>query len=157
MVMSNYVPRPRLSMHAISLNHFSLTVKSVAPLMVSHSFTTTKSRKRIRALPLRRPKVVLSKEARAALTANRRDKSHCFKIALDGAWNVLDETMKTIASSHHKSFRRVQNELCMGRGHMRYQQSKLNIWNAFCWKKRRENKENSNSLSLFIGTQLTTH
>jgi hypothetical protein len=125
--------------------------------MVSQSFTTTKSRKRIQALPPRRPKVILSKEARAALTANRRDKSHCFKIALNDAWDVLDETVKTIASSHHKSFRRVQNELCVGRGRMRYQRSKLSVWNAFCWKKRQEDKENGNSLSLSIRTRLTTH
>ncbi|OAX34557.1 hypothetical protein K503DRAFT_794132 [Rhizopogon vinicolor AM-OR11-026] len=108
-----------------------------------HSFTTTKSRKHIQPLPLRHIKVVLSKEARATLATNRRDKSHRFKIALTDAWNVLDETVKTITSSHHKSFHRVQNELCMGRGLMHYQCSKVNIWNAFYWKKCQEDNENT--------------
>ncbi|KAG2121293.1 hypothetical protein DEU56DRAFT_918222 [Suillus clintonianus] len=63
-------------------------------------------------------------------------------MALDSAWNELDKTVKTIVSSHHKSFRRDQNDLCMGRGILCYQCSNLNAWNTFCWKKRHEDKEN---------------
>lgn len=102
----------------------------------------THGRKRVQAQAPHRAKVTLSKEARAALTAQRRDKSRQFKTDLHSAWSEIDETMKSIASSHHKSFRRVQNELCMGRGMLRYQRSKLNAWNAFCWKKRTQEKEN---------------
>ncbi|KAG1835967.1 hypothetical protein DFJ58DRAFT_735336 [Suillus subalutaceus] len=62
--------------------------------------------------------------------------------ALSDAWDGLDEMVKTIASSHHKSFRCVQNDLCLGRGLMRFKHSKLNVWNTFCWKKRQENDGN---------------
>ncbi|KAG1795025.1 uncharacterized protein HD556DRAFT_1473186 [Suillus plorans] len=110
--------------------------------MVSHSFMVTNSRRRVQAQPPRRPKVTLSKEARAAITAQRCNKSHQFRVALHNAWDELDETMKTIASSHHKSFCRVQNDLCMGRGMLHYQRSKLSAWNVFCWKKRHEDKGN---------------
>lgn len=102
----------------------------------------THGRKRVQAQAPHRAKVTLSKEARAALTAQRRDKSRQFKTDLHSAWSEIDETMKSIASSHHKSFRRVQNELCMGRGMLCYPRSKLNAWNAFCWKKRTQEKEN---------------
>ncbi|KAG1790938.1 uncharacterized protein HD556DRAFT_1241544 [Suillus plorans] len=87
-------------------------------------------------------KVTLSKEARAALTAQRRDKSRRFETDLHSAWTEIDETMKSISSSHHKSFRHVQNELCMGRGMLCYQRLKLNAWNTFCWKKRNDRKAN---------------
>ncbi|KAG0699235.1 hypothetical protein DFH29DRAFT_769150, partial [Suillus ampliporus] len=102
----------------------------------------TQTRKRVQALPTRRTRVTLSKEAHAALTARRRENAHQFRSALGGAWNGLDETVKEIASSHHKSFRRVQNDLCLGRGMMRFKHSKLNVWKAFCWKKRQDNQEN---------------
>ncbi|KAG2122417.1 hypothetical protein BD769DRAFT_1319439, partial [Suillus cothurnatus] len=65
-----------------------------------------------------------------------------FKLALQGAWDGLDETVKTIASSHQKSFCRIQNDLCIGHRMMRFKRSKLSAWNAFCWKKRQENKDN---------------
>ncbi|KAG1792380.1 hypothetical protein EV424DRAFT_1280151, partial [Suillus variegatus] len=94
------------------------------------------------ALPTRHTRVTLSKEARAALTARRRENAHQFRSALGDAWNGLDETVKEIASSHHKSFRRVQNDLCLGQGMMRFKRSKLNAWNTFCWKKRQDNQEN---------------
>ncbi|KAG2114527.1 hypothetical protein DEU56DRAFT_748933 [Suillus clintonianus] len=110
--------------------------------MATQTFHATQTRKRIQALPTRRTRVTLSKEARAALTARRRENAHQFRSALGDAWNGLDETVKEIASSHHKSFRRVQNDLCLGRGMMRFKRSKLNAWNAFCWKKRQDNQEN---------------
>lgn len=113
--------------------------------MSTQSFHTTQShRKRVQALPTRRPRVVLSKEARAALTARRHENSRRFKLALDDAWNGLDKTVKTIASSHHKSFRRVQNDLCLSRGMMRFKRSKLNTWNAFCWKKAKHKGDKEN-------------
>ncbi|KAG2100408.1 uncharacterized protein F5147DRAFT_747135 [Suillus discolor] len=88
-----------------------------------------------------RPKVILSKEARALLTSQRRQKSKGFKTALNDAWLHIDETVKTIASSHHKSIRRVANDLYMGRGGLRFKRSKSNAWNAFCWKKNQEAKD----------------
>ncbi|KAG1740118.1 uncharacterized protein EDB91DRAFT_1082100 [Suillus paluster] len=77
------------------------------------------------------------------LQFRRHDNSRHFKLALQDSWNGLDETVKTIASSHHKSFHHVQNDLCIGRGMMRFKHSKLSAWNAFCWKKYQENKANS--------------
>ncbi|KAG1860769.1 hypothetical protein F4604DRAFT_1930089 [Suillus subluteus] len=110
--------------------------------MATQTFHATQTRKRVQALPTRRTRVTLSKEARTALTARRRENAHQFRSALGDAWNGLDETIKEIASSHHKSFHRVQNDLCLGRGMMRFKRSKLNAWNAFCWKKQQDNQEN---------------
>ncbi|KIK31768.1 hypothetical protein CY34DRAFT_19590, partial [Suillus luteus UH-Slu-Lm8-n1] len=102
----------------------------------------TQTRAHVQAAPTRRPRATLSKEACAALAARCRENSRQFKSALNDAWNNLDETVKTIASSHHKSFHRVENDLCLGRGLMKFKRTKLNTWNAFCWKKRQENNEN---------------
>ncbi|KAG2155232.1 uncharacterized protein EDB93DRAFT_1101805 [Suillus bovinus] len=121
--------------------HQQVYMNFVAP-MVLHSFMVTNSRRWVQAQPSRRPKVTLSKEARAAITAQCRNKSHQFRVALHNAWDELDETMKTIASSHHKSFCHVQNDLCMGHEMLCYQRSKLSAWNMFCWKKHHEDKEN---------------
>ncbi|KAG0693654.1 hypothetical protein DFH29DRAFT_1007060 [Suillus ampliporus] len=85
----------------------------------------------------------MSKEARATLTAGRRAKSGQFKVALDEAWNQLNDATKTIASAHHKSIRRVQNELYIGHGILRSRRTKPNMWNVFCWKKGQGN-ENRN-------------
>ncbi|KAG1836618.1 hypothetical protein F4604DRAFT_1943019 [Suillus subluteus] len=90
-----------------------------------------------------RPKVILSKEARALLTSQRRQKSKGFKTALNDAWLHIDETVKTIALSHHKSIRRVANDLYMGHGGLRFKRSKSNTWNAFCWKKNQEAKDDN--------------
>lgn len=106
--------------------------------MVSQYLYTNKSSARHRVQvqqPRIRPKVILSKEARALLTSTRRAKSRQFKTALDEAWCQIDEATKTIAASHHKSIRRVQNELYIGHGILRSKRSKPNAWNAFCWKK----------------------
>ncbi|KAG2086295.1 hypothetical protein BD769DRAFT_1681241 [Suillus cothurnatus] len=102
----------------------------------------THSRKCVQAQAPRHVKVTLSKEAHAALTACHHDKSHCFKTDFHSAWTEIDKTVKSITSSHHKSFRCVQNQLCMGRGMLHYQCSELNTWNAFCWKKCNKAKEN---------------
>ncbi|KAG1899707.1 uncharacterized protein F5891DRAFT_927347, partial [Suillus fuscotomentosus] len=100
---------------------------------------------RIQAPPRSRPKVTLSKEARAALKFQRTEKSRQFKDALDLAWGQIDDVTTTIAATHRKSFRRVQHNLYMGRGSLRSKHSKPSVWNAFCWKKSQEaKKENCN-------------
>ncbi|KAG1822783.1 uncharacterized protein BJ212DRAFT_1477195 [Suillus subaureus] len=88
-------------------------------------------------------KVILSKEARALLTSQHRQKSKGFKTALNDAWLHIDETVKTIASSHHKSIQCVTNDLYMGHGGLRFKHLKLNAWNAFCWKKNQEAKDDN--------------
>jgi hypothetical protein len=94
--------------------------------MVSHTFVTTHSHKCVQPQPPPHPKVTLSKEGCVALTTQHCNKFCQFQTALQGAWNKLDETVKTIASLHHESFQRIQNDLCMGCGMLRYQLSKLN-------------------------------
>ncbi|KAG1843380.1 hypothetical protein DFJ58DRAFT_731671 [Suillus subalutaceus] len=121
---------------------FHRGIMSKRKYMVSPSTHKSSARRRMQQ-PRIRPKVVISKEARALLTANRRTKSRQFKIALDEAWGQIDEATKTIASAHHKSIRRVQNELYIGQGILRSKRSKLNAWNAFCWKKNQAS-ENRN-------------
>jgi hypothetical protein len=109
--------------------------------MVIQSFYTDKRStltRRVQPPTRQRPKVILSKEARATLRLDRRAKSLRFKGALDEAWKELDDATKTIAASHHKSIRYVQNELYTGRGRLRSKRSKLNSWNAFCWKKNQD-------------------
>ncbi|KAG2741137.1 hypothetical protein P692DRAFT_201684588, partial [Suillus brevipes Sb2] len=114
--------------------------------MVIHTFQADKratGAKRFQPATRQRPKVVLSKDARAALRLSRCAKSLRFKQALDDAWRQMDDAAKTIATSHHKSIRRVQNDLYTGRGPLRSKRLKPNIWNAFCWKKNQD-RENHN-------------
>ncbi|KAG1774227.1 hypothetical protein EV702DRAFT_974941 [Suillus placidus] len=112
--------------------------------MPSQSFYTNKNNKNasrcVQIQPRIRPKVVLSKEARSILNANRRAKSHQFKVALDDAWTQIDDATKTIASAHHKSICHVQNDLYIGHGILRSRHSKVNAWNAFCWKKNQDSE-----------------
>jgi hypothetical protein len=113
----------------------------LAEKMVSQSFHTVKSvptHRCVQAPPCTRPKVTLSKDVRAALKLSRQEKSRRFKDALDDAWNELDQATKSIAVSHHKSVRHVQNDLYIGRGLLHSRRSKLNAWSAFCWKKNQE-------------------
>ncbi|KAG0703471.1 hypothetical protein DFH29DRAFT_874450 [Suillus ampliporus] len=72
------------------------------------------------------------------LKHSQQDKSRQFKDALDDAWNQLKQATKTIAMSHHKSVCHVQNDLYIGHGLLHLRHSKLNAWNAFCWKKNQE-------------------
>jgi len=109
--------------------------------MVIQSFYADKRStltRRVQPPARQRPKVILSKEARATLRLDRRAKSVRFKDALDDAWKQLNDAVRTIAASHHKSIRHVQNELYTGRGMLRSKRSKLNSWNAFCWKKTQD-------------------
>ncbi|KAG1793274.1 uncharacterized protein HD556DRAFT_1443705 [Suillus plorans] len=107
--------------------------------MVSQTLTTAK--KHVQHLARIRPKVRLSKEVRALLTAQRCQKSRVFKAALDEAWLRIDESVKTIASSHHKSIRRVQNDLYVGHAALCFKHTKSSPWNAFCWKKHQQVKD----------------
>ncbi|KIK21243.1 hypothetical protein PISMIDRAFT_104387 [Pisolithus microcarpus 441] len=101
-----------------------------------------------RVQPKARPriKVILSANARAALKLNQYDKTEKFKKDLDDAWQSLDKVTKTLASKHHKSVQRVQNDLHLGHMKFRSKHSKISAWNAFCWKKGRTmNQSNENA------------
>lgn len=84
----------------------------------------------------------LTKEARAALNERRQEASLRYRAALDEAWSNLDETLAKIASDHNKSLRRVESDLRLGRPVSLQRHSRKNAWNAFCWKKCKEDKEN---------------
>jgi hypothetical protein len=116
----------------------SLMVKKYRSIP-TQSFYAMQVRTCGQAAPAHRTRVTLSKEAYAAITTQCHENSQCFRSALNDAWDGLDKTVKTIASSHHKSFHHVQNDRCLGCGLMRFRHSKLNAWNAFCWKKCQEN------------------
>ncbi|KAG0702914.1 hypothetical protein DFH29DRAFT_804326, partial [Suillus ampliporus] len=77
----------------------------------------------------------------AALKVAQHDKSRKFREALDDTWDQINDATKTIAGSHQKSIRRVQNQLYFGNGKLRTKRSKPNLWNTFCWKKSQD-KEN---------------
>ncbi|KIJ58419.1 hypothetical protein HYDPIDRAFT_75130, partial [Hydnomerulius pinastri MD-312] len=85
-----------------------------------------------------RAKITLSKEARSELQVQRREKNDRFKKDLNTAWQQIDDATKTIALSNHKSVDRVQRELYLGLNSFRGRRSKPSAWNAFCWKKKRE-------------------
>jgi hypothetical protein len=89
--------------------------------------------------PHTHPKVTMSKEACAMLTAGRRAKSHNFKTALNEAWDQFNDMTKTIVAAHHKSVCYVQNELYASHGMLHSRRNKLNMWNTFCWKKNQDN------------------
>ena len=80
-------------------------------------------------------RVQLTKEARAAINARRREASDKFQRDLEKAWTNINEATETLASTHHKSIRRVQSELHMGQNIAWRRRSKNSLWNAFCWKK----------------------
>ncbi|KAG1886380.1 uncharacterized protein F5891DRAFT_1201049 [Suillus fuscotomentosus] len=111
LVFSEYVCPSTLNLPSTALKFIYLFMQT----MVSQSFHVVKSvsaGQRIQLPPCTCPKVVLSKEARAALIHSRQEKSRQFRDAFNDAWNQLDEATKTIAVSHHKSVCYVQNDLC---------------------------------------------
>jgi hypothetical protein len=120
--------------------------------------TSTSGKPRIQTLTRRRPKVRLSKEARALLTASRREKSQRFKAAINNVWASIDESVKMIATSNHRSIRRVQHELYMGQSLLRSKRLKSSAWNAFCWNKNQSvDKENSKVFSVVQSILIDEH
>jgi len=109
--------------------------------MVSQVFPASRpGAQRVQPKARSRIKVILSAEARAALRLNQHEKSEQFKKDLDNAWRSLEKVTKTLASKHHKSVRRVENDLYLGHAKFRSRRNKINAWNAFCWKQRRNDR-----------------
>jgi len=106
--------------------------------MVSQIVLVLKAGTQRRTQPPTRPrtKVILSAEARAVLKLNQRKKANKFRTDLNNASQKLDQMTKTIAAKHHKSIRRVENDLYIGHTKLRSRRHKINAWNAFCWKMR---------------------
>ena len=90
-------------------------------------------------------KVVLSTEACAALRLNQHEKSQQFQKDLNDAWRSFEKVSKTLASKHHKSVHHVENEFYLGHTKFRSRCDKINAWNAFCWKQRRNDRTASES------------
>ncbi|KAG1786106.1 uncharacterized protein HD556DRAFT_1450089 [Suillus plorans] len=130
---------PEIVKHKSSILSVILKWLGILVLLYMVSPNNSNARRRIQQ-PRVCPKVIMSKEAHALLTANQRTKSRQFKIALDEAWYQIDKATKTIASAHHKSIHCVQNELYIGHGIQHSKRSKLNAWNVFCWKKNQDIK-----------------
>jgi len=109
---------------------------------------------RVQPKARRHIKVILSAEARAILKSNQRKKAERFREDLHDACRSLDKITKTLASKHHKSVRRVRNDLHLGAMKLRSRRGKINAWNAFCWKKRHSDRTASeldeNGIFLFI-------
>ena len=70
----------------------------------------------------------------ARLRTERRD---AYVEDLADTWEMLTTSAATIASKHSKSLKKVETDLHFSRT-LKVQRKKRNIWNAFCWKKRKE-------------------
>lgn len=88
-------------------------------------------------------KVILSAEAHTILKLNQREKAKQFREDLHDVCRSLDKITKTLASKHHRSVRRVRNDLHLGTTKLRFRRGKINAWNTFCWKKRRGDRTTS--------------
>jgi hypothetical protein len=73
----------------------------------------------------------LSAEARAAIKVQQRESQLCYQKDVDDAWAQIDKLTEKIATSHHKSIRRVQGALHMGHTISCAKRSKSSAWNAF--------------------------
>ena len=82
----------------------------------------------------------VSKDARVAAVARRREASHKYKMGLDDAWIQMDKTIENLATQHQKSVKQVRQQLHLGRSFARGRHSKNSYWNAFLWKKGQDHK-----------------
>ncbi|KAK2460043.1 hypothetical protein APHAL10511_007966 [Amanita phalloides] len=84
----------------------------------------------------------ISKERQAALNAHRKESTMKYEAALDQAWGKVTEMIAQIAVEHNRSIRHVETDLRLGHTISLHRHSKKNPWNAFFWKKCKEEKEN---------------
>ncbi|KAH7904676.1 hypothetical protein BJ138DRAFT_1236291, partial [Hygrophoropsis aurantiaca] len=95
--------------------------------------------RRTQGLTRTRERQKLSKEARAEVSVRRQEAAEKFKTDLDDAWGEINKVTENIAASNGKSIRHVQQQLHMGRALAHKRRTKMSDWNAFCWKRRKEN------------------
>ena len=103
------------------------------------------SQRRTQNIAKHGPRVQLSKDARIAVKAHRQAAARLYRTDLEDAWTKMRGITEDLAVNHHKSIRRVQTELNMSCGIARFKHKKTNAWNAFCWKKRQDKENNSDS------------
>ena len=114
--------------------------------MVSQVFAAPKpGAQRVQPKVCSRVKVVLSMEACVALRLNQHEKSQQFQKDLNDAWRSFEKVTKMLASKHHKSVHHVENEFYLGHTKFHSRRNKINAWNAFCWKQRRNDRTASES------------
>lgn len=97
----------------------------------------------------------LGKDAQAAVNAQRRERHKAYTNGLVKAMEHIDETAAELAGSHNKSYRKVETDLRMARRLKTH--TRTNAWNAFCWKKRQEDKENNCESSLSNSSECCTY
>ena len=83
----------------------------------------------------------LSKEARAAIKERRHDNQLKYNTALAKTVFDFEKAASDVASTHHKSIRRVEQDVRLNSDLLRKRQKKSNAWNAWVWYKSQD-KEN---------------
>ncbi|KAH7922388.1 hypothetical protein BV22DRAFT_1131496 [Leucogyrophana mollusca] len=114
------------------LSRFKWLENALAAVLHYNSHT-----KWLQGLTRTRASVKLSKEAWAAVIARCKEAIRRFRKDLNETWRKIDEATESIAVTHHKSVCRIENNLHMGQALLRSKRSRLNVWNAFCWKKNK--------------------
>lgn len=90
----------------------------------------------------------LSQEARAAIKERRHDNQLKYNTAVAKTVSNFEKAASDVASTHHKSLRRVEKDVLLSSDLMRKRHKKSNAWNAWVWYKFQD-KEN-------LGTHLKT-
>ncbi|KAF8345221.1 hypothetical protein F5887DRAFT_834432, partial [Amanita rubescens] len=85
----------------------------------------------------------LSKELLAMLRARRQAASERYQNALHEAYTVIEQQIATIAEAHGKKVQRVWADLHMAAQTSLNRHSRKSSYNAFLWKKSKEEKENN--------------
>ena len=85
--------------------------------------------------------------ARYVAADHQRKAGAAYSNDLLAAWKTIDKATENIAITHHKSLRRVQSSLHMGKGAFTHQgTNKTSVWNAYMWKKLKEQRESEGLL-----------
>ena len=83
----------------------------------------------------------LSQEARTAIKAHHHDNQLKYNTAVAKTISELEKAVSDVASTHHKSLRRVEKDVRLNSDLMRKQHKRSNAWNAWVWYKSQD-KEN---------------
>ena len=86
--------------------------------------------------------VKLGKAAQADVTEWHRAAAAGYSLALKELWSKIKQEMESIAVEHHKSIRKVSNDVHMGSTVSLGKHSKISPWNVYIWKEHVLEKEN---------------
>lgn len=105
-------------------------------------YKTSRPPSRLNQGPGRRTKPPqLSKEARAAIKERRHNNQLNYNAALAKTISNFEKAASEVASTHHKSLRRVEKDVRLTSDLLRKRHQKTNVWNAWVWYKSQD-KEN---------------